>query len=120
MLDYREMKESCGRCKANAWDCIGEFTPTKGATQEVLECAFCGCRVRVTPGTGLPSSAAKTIAVAPPGDEFRFQFGRFAGLTLAEADSQPNGRKYLEVMRDTNEKLKERIANYLAHAAPSA
>ena len=34
-------------------------------------------------------------------------------MTLAEADTQPNGRKYLEYMAATNDKLRERIAEYL-------
>jgi hypothetical protein len=49
--------------------------------------------------------------------EFRFQFGRFKGLTFAEADAEKNGRRYLEHLRDTNEKLRDRIAEYLAENA---
>jgi hypothetical protein len=49
--------------------------------------------------------------------EFRFQFGRFKGMTFAEADAEPNGRRYLEHLRDTNEKLRDRIAEYLAENA---
>jgi hypothetical protein len=35
-------------------------------------------------------------------------------MTIAEADAEPNGRRYLEHLRDTNEKLKTRIEEYLA------
>ena len=41
-------------------------------------------------------------------------------MTLAEADAEDNGRRYLEHLRDTNEKLRERIKEYLEHAVPSA
>lgn len=115
MIDFHPCSETCYRCKATAWGCIGEFVPHKGPPEDVIECAFCGVRLRV-------EAAARPAAAQPPADraEFRFQFGRFKGLTFAEADAEPNGRKYLEVMRDTNEKLKERIAEYLNTAAPSA
>lgn len=116
MIDYYPCPEPCYRCEAVAWECIGEFIPHRGKPQDVIECAFCGARLRV-------DAAAKKAAAKPlPGDtgEFRFQFGRFKGMTLAEADAEPNGRRYLEVMRDTNDKLRSRIEEYLGHAAPSA
>jgi hypothetical protein len=37
-------------------------------------------------------------------------------MTLAEADKQPNGRKYLEHMVNHNDKLRDRIAEYLRTA----
>jgi len=115
MIDFHPHCEPCYRCEAVAWECIGEFVPHKGKPQDVVECAFCGARLRVPV---VPRSAA----APPPSDtgEFRFQFGRFKGMTLAEADAEPNGRRYLEVMRDTNDKLRSRIEEYLGHAAPSA
>lgn len=109
MIEFYECSTPCYRCEANAWEHVGEFTPVKGPRQDVLECAFCGVRHRVD-APYRPRSAA----TAPPQvGEFRFQFGRFAGLTFAEADAQPNGRRYLEHLRDTNEKLRDRIAAYL-------
>lgn len=116
MIDFHPHAEPCYRCEAVAWECIGEFVPHKGKRQDVIECAFCGVRMRVD---AVPRPEA---AHQPSGtDEFRFQFGRFKGMTLAEADAEPNGRRYLEVMRDGNEKLRDRIAEYLtATAAPSA
>jgi hypothetical protein len=45
--------------------------------------------------------------------EFRFKFGRFVGMTLTEADTQPNGRKYLEHLAIHSNTLRERIAEYL-------
>lgn len=116
MIDFHPHADPCYRCDATAWECIGEFVPRKGPPEDVVECAFCGVRMRV--------EAAAAQAAAKPqacdATEFRFQFGRFKGLTFAEADAEPNGRKYLEVLRDTNEKLRSRIEEYLSHAAPSA
>lgn len=115
MIDLYPCTERCYRCNAKSWECIGEFVPHRGDPQDVLECAFCGVRLRV------PAMPREERPPPRDTDEFRFQYGRFKGMTLAEADAEPNGRRYLEVMRDRNEKLKERIAEYLtAHAAPSA
>ena len=108
MIDFHPHADPCYRCAATAWECIGDFTPGKGRPEDVLECAFCGVRVRV-PAVARPQ-AAKLHA---DHDAFRFQFGRFVGMTLAEADTQPNGRKYLEHLAINNDKLRERIAEYL-------
>lgn len=117
MIDFHPCTEPCYRCHATAWECIGSFVPHKGRPQDVLECAFCGVRLR-THAVEMPLKERKPTS--HPLGEFRFQFGRFKGMTFAEADAEPNGRRYLEVLRDTNEKLRERITEYLAHAAPSA
>jgi hypothetical protein len=109
MIDFYTHASPCHRCDATAWECIGDFTPHKGKPEDVLECAFCGLRTRVP-----ASSKPKAVKIS---DEFRFQFGRFKGLTFAEADTEPNGRRYLEHLRDTNEKLRDRIAEYLAENA---
>ncbi len=87
-----------------------EFAPHKGRPQDVIECAFCGVRLRVPAAVRSPSAESQADA----GGEFRFQFGRFKGMTFAQADAEPNGRRYLEVLRDTNEKLRGRIEEYLA------
>lgn len=117
MIDFYETTATCDRCSASSWECVGEFVPHKGPPQDVLECAFCGERLRVpAPYRAKPAAAQ----ASPPAADFRFQYGRFAGLTLAETDAEPNGRRYLEVLRDTNEKLKDRITEYLSNAAPSA
>ena len=115
MIDFYETDLRCYRCSASSWECIGEFVPHQGKRQDVLECAFCGVRLRV-------EAAARPAAGEPQADraEFRFQFGRFKGMTLAEADAEPNGRRYLEVMMGRSEKLRPRIEEYLSHAAPSA
>lgn len=100
----------CHRCHATAWECIGEFVPRKGRKDDVLECAFCGLRTRV------PAPYRPVTQPTRGGAEFTFPDGRFAGLTLAEADAQPNGRRYLEVLRDSNEKLRGRITEYLSQS----
>ncbi len=109
MIDFYPHAAPCHRCAATAWECIGDFTPHEGKPEDVLECAFCGLRTRV-PAVARPQSAKPNANHA----EFRFQFGRFKGLTFAEADAEQNGRLYLEHLRDTNEKLRDRIAEYLA------
>lgn len=116
-IEFYDHPEFCYRCNAVAWEQIGEFVPRTGRPQDVLACTFCGVRIRVdAPFRRRPRAQPLVDA-----EEFRFQFGRFQGMTLAEADAEPNGRRYLEVMRDQNEKLRERINEYLAsHAAPSA
>jgi len=109
MIDFHTHASPCHRCDATAWECIGDFTPHKGKPEDVLECAFCGLRTRVP-----ASSKPKAVKIS---DEFRFQFGRFKGLTFAEADAEKNGRRYLEHLLETNEKLRDRIAEYLAENA---
>jgi hypothetical protein len=95
---------TCDRCGASAHDAIDEW---RG---EVLaECCFCGamewCKA--------PKRLASEPATQRDTTEFRFKFGRFIGMTLAEADTQPNGRKYLEHLAIHNDTLRERIAEYL-------
>jgi hypothetical protein len=109
MIDFYETTLVCYRCAASSWECIDDT-----GRGDLLECLFCGVLMRV--------DAAPRAAKPQPVDrgEFRFQFGRFKGMTLAEADAEPNGRRYLEVMMGRNEKLKPRIEEYLSHAAPSA
>lgn len=104
MIDFHPCTAPCYRCKAHAWERVGEFVPIKGKPYELVQCAFCGVLLRVDPVPG-------------PGQddpEFRFQFGRFKGLTFSQADAEPSGRRYLEHLRDTNEKLRSRIEAYLA------
>lgn len=108
-IDFHTHSASCYRCEAAAWEHVGDFTPHRGKKQDVIECAFCGVRLRVD-AAAMPVAAKRQ---ADTSDNFRFQFGRFAGKTLAEADAEPNGRRYLEVMRDSNEKLRPRIEEYL-------
>ena len=107
MIDFHPCAAPCYRCKAHAWERVGEFVPIKGKPYELVQCAFCGVLLHVDPVPGASSGDS----------EFRFQFGRFAGKTFAEADAEPNGRRYLEHLRDTNEKLRGRIEEYLAATA---
>jgi hypothetical protein len=116
MIDFYETKLVCYRCKASSWECIDERRTKSGQWEDVLECVFCGVLEKAA---GMVRSAP---LIRPQGDasSFKFQYGRFAGMTFAEADAEPNGRRYLEHLRDTNEKLRTRITEYLESAAPSA
>lgn len=110
MIEFHPHAEPCHRCEAVAWELVGEFVPRKGRPDDVIECAFCGMRTRVE----ATAKAVPSRIEADNGDEFRFQFGRFKGMTFAEADAEPNGRRYLEILRDKNDKLRGRIEQYLA------
>jgi len=112
MVDLYPVEMTCYRCNASKWEQIGEFVPSRGKPQDVVACIYCGARMRVNP--------VKRAEPPQKTGEFRFGYGRFKGLTFAEADAEPNGRRYLEHLRDTNEKLKDRIEEYLTSAAPSA
>jgi hypothetical protein len=115
VIVFHPFSEPCDRCNARSWEVIGEFVPRKGRPQDVVECAFCGVRLRVEQ----QGRSAMSEPLVDTG-EFRFQHGRFKGLTFAEVDAEPNGRRYLEIMQGSNEKLRERITKYLTHAASSA
>jgi hypothetical protein len=109
VIDLYETTATCDQCSASTWELAGEFAPAKGPPQDVIECAFCGYRLRVN-ASRRPRSAP---LAAPAEGDFRLQHGRFAGMTLAEVDAEANGRRYLEVLRETNEKLRSRVAAYL-------
>ena len=114
MIDFHPSTLPCYRCSASAWERIDtreEAVRGHVYREDVVECCFCGVRERV-------KAAAFTAAERhhAGGDEFRFQYGRFAGMTFAEADRQENGRAYLEHLRDTSDKLRDRIAEYLTTA----
>ena len=109
MIDLHPTTESCSRCAACAWERVEVITErVRGRThrEEVVQCCFCGL-------LGRAAALAEPPRV-PDDGEWRFQFGRFEGMTMAEADRQDNGRAYLVHMARTNEKLGPRIAEYLA------
>jgi hypothetical protein len=110
MIDLHPTTLLCYRCSASTWERVENV-----GREDVVQCVFCGVLERVE-AAAVPVRREASTDTA----EFRFQYGRFKGLTLAEADAEPNGRRYLEVMRDGNEKLRSRIEEYLSHAAPSA
>lgn len=115
MTEFHSNETPCYRCGANGWGIIEtREVRDRGRVvrEDVVECVFCGV-LEAFP-------AVERSPRQDPSSEFRFQYGRFAGMTLAEADAQPNGRRYLEHMRDTNEKLRGTIEDYLSIAAPSA
>lgn len=117
MIEFHEATHRCYRCDAAAWEIVGDRELRingRRIREDVVQCVFCGVYDAVE------ASAATPLRATIASDGFRFQYGRFRGLTLAETDAQPNGRRYLEHMRDTNEKLRQPIAEYLSSAAPSA
>jgi hypothetical protein len=63
-------------------------------------CVYCNARMTL---------AKEPPAPPPPPEEHRFTAGRFAGLTLAEALEQPNGRRYLEHMAREDAALRARL-----------
>lgn len=97
----------CYRCKGRAFEEIDE----EGG---LIACVWCGVRDRLPrPRRPKPMEAAER-------DAFRFRFGRHAGKTFAEVDAAPGGRRYLEWIRSTNDRLRDAVAAYLDHAPPCA
>jgi hypothetical protein len=118
VIDLHPATLLCYRCSASAWERIDtreEVVRGRVYREDVVECCFCGVLERV-------EAAARPVAAEPQTGraEFRFQYGRFKGLTLAEADREENGRAYLEHLRDTNAKLRDRIAEYLSQTGLDA
>lgn len=72
-------------------------------------CCYCGMRTKLG-----RAQAEKAAAAAPKGEEFRFQYGRFVGMTIPEAAAQPNGRRYLEALAKTNDRMRARIEDFFA------
>ena len=96
----------CDRCEASAHDVIDE---RRG--EVLLECCFCGflkwCKAPqrrafapADTSDQCPWSTEFRQAVEPVDTtEFRFRSGRFVGMTIPEAEAQPNGRQYVEWMK---------------------
>jgi hypothetical protein len=114
MIDLHPTTLLCYRCSASTWERVETREEVRRGhvyREDVVQCVFCGVLERV-------EAAARPAAAEPQAGraEFRFQFGRFQGMTFAEVDREENGRAYLEHLRDTNEKLRGRIAEYLTNA----
>jgi len=103
VIDFHPTALPCYRCSASAWERIENV-----GREDVVECCFCGVLERVE-AAAVPVRREASTGTA----EFRFQYGRFKGMTLAEADREENGRAYLEHLRDTSDKLRGRIEAYL-------
>lgn len=100
---------TCARCSGTAHDLIDEDVDKRGRRTWLLWCSYCGFRVRVD----APPTSERPADTQPAAEEFRFKHGRFAGLTFAETDLEPNGRKYLEWMLANNKALAPRVSAYL-------
>lgn len=92
------IERECYRCGASCFEEIDDG---------LLSCCFCGVLERL-PKTRRP----KPIPVEAR-DEFRFKFGRYSGKTLAEVYADPGGRRYLEWIRETNERLRDVVSKFL-------
>jgi len=69
----------------------------------LLVCNYCGLGVWVF------------NAPPPPGEQAeRMKTGRFAGMTFAEIEKQPNGRRYIEYLKENDSELSEAVSRYLA------
>lgn len=109
MLQLYDFKEPCSRCEAVAWERLGLFRTSRGKEQDVIACCFCGYRLRV-----------KAKPVAATGSGYVFESGRFAGLTVEQVAQEPNGMKYLEVVRKNDKRIGGEIDRYMKTVAPQA
>jgi hypothetical protein len=66
-------------------------------------CCYCNLLVRV-----------KGVRPDPLPGEWTLPAGRFAGKTLAEAAAEPNGVRYLQVLRDTDQTMAPMIEAFLS------
>jgi len=111
MIDFHPSTLPCYRCSASAWELVEtreQAVRGRVHREDIIQCCFCGVLERVESATTLAAATHHTNTA-----DFRFQYGRFKGMTLAEAEREENGRAYLEHLRDTNEKLRGRIEAYL-------
>lgn len=87
---------TCSQCDARSHDAVEE----KGR-KTLLVCNFCGL------GEWTYNAPKR------PADRFhRMESGRYEGMTLDEIDKLPNGRRYIEALKET--KLSEVVFKYLA------
>lgn len=98
LLDHAE----CVRCDGTVVEPLDD--------EGTAACCYCGLRVRVCRARAAEIERTRK----PGGEEFRLQYGRFAGLTFAEVVAQPNGLRYLEALAAGNDKLRARVEGFLA------
>lgn len=94
----------CDRCEGTVVEPLDD--------DGLAACCYCGLRVRLCRSKAVQAARSR----ASSGEEFRLQYGRFAGMTLAECVAQPNGRRYLEALAAGNEKMRARVEEFLAAA----
>lgn len=84
------LDHSCKRCDFSAHDVLDV-----DGRMVKLSCVYCGLIDKI--------KTAKPLEMQPERERgFTFKTGRFVGMTLAEADAQPNGRKYLKWMSENS------------------
>jgi len=69
----------------------------------LLVCNYCGLGVWVFDGPSPPSEQTE-----------RMETGRFAGMTFAEIEKPPNGRRYIEYLKENDSTLSEAAKRHLA------
>lgn len=92
----------CYRCGADWHDVL-----TRGR-DSLLSCVFCGAREMV------PWLAPLEQQSEGSAGGFRFKFGTFAGMTVAEVAGSPNGEQYLRLQVRQGGKLKPIIDSFFA------
>lgn len=73
-----------------------------------MSCVFCGAMDFADWIPPLPE------AVPSSSGSFRFKFGSFAGMTIAEVADQPNGEQYLRLQSRQSDKLRPMIEEFFA------
>jgi hypothetical protein len=92
----------CYRCRADFYDIL-----TRGKNA-AISCAFCGA-AQIADYIAPPPSDSPTSA-----STFRFKFGSFAGMSMAEVAEQPNGEQYLRLQSRQGGKIKPIVDAFFA------
>lgn len=87
----------CDNCEASAHGIVEYWRDVVA-----LECAFCGW---------VQWENAPPPKTGP--EDFRFDHGRFTGMTFAQVLAVENGRMYLEWVQKNNKNLGERVKAFL-------
>lgn len=110
MTDIYEGERTCRYCGASCFEVLEE---DRGEC--LVECLFCLHGGEWAP---MPKGRKKKPAAKPTAKgaaSFRFKYGRYEGMTVAEVDREPNGRRYLEHVATTNDgKIGSIAAEYLS------
>lgn len=92
----------CYRCGADFHDVV-----TRGRNA-VISCVFCGAMELADYIAPRGPAAPSTVG------GFRFKFGSFAGMSIAEVAEQPNGEQYLRLQSRQNAKLRPMIDEFFS------
>ena len=88
----------CPECASRCHDAT-----RRHGRKALLVCNYCGLGIWVL---GAPE---------PPSEQTqRMESGRFAGMTFAEIEMEPNGRRYIEYLKENDSSLSEAAKRHLA------